>query len=245
MVAIHQGCTDVLKTERLLSVCVAILLLVNVGNSVRYALDCLGRREHEAAMMHACAAVSSTAKQAMPRKHTDRQAFTGFLRQNYDIFGLMAVRGINIHETRFPVAITSSLGENHKPDIADLIYKFHRNTHAHGDEVPLGFELVDDPAGPVSFFYIDIDKGNVQLPWNTIVGLCAVAIVNPVNVTQRVPDGYWLSWGWPVIRFEINEWWGRTQDFRDQLASQFTPQVKLDFGEYVDNPPQSPGSTQG
>lgn len=208
---------------------------MNVGNSVRYALDCVDRHEYEAAMMHACAAASSTAKKSMPKKMTDRQAFTGFLRKHYDIFGLMAVRGVNVHETKFPVSVTSSLGENMKPDIADLIYKLHTNSHAHGEEVPAGFELVDEPMGHVNNLFIDIESRTVRLPTSTIVGLIAVAVVNPVNAGQRVPDGYWMSWGSPALRFDVNEWWGRADEFLGQLTSQYTPQVKLDFGDYVDD----------
>ncbi|WP_433714335.1 hypothetical protein ACQP2U_09620 [Nocardia sp. CA-084685] len=201
---------------------------MNVGKSIRYALECLDRHEDEPAMMHACAAVHATAKKWATRKTTDRMAFTSFLRDNYDILGPMGARGLNVQGTRFPLAITSSLGEGEQPDLADIILTIHRNAHAHGDEVKVGFELTGRQ-GLVSTIHIDIENKSIRLPWNLIPGLCAVAVVSDLNTDQYVPDGCHLTYGYPIMRFEINEWWGRKHDFLAQIATQPYPVVKLDF----------------
>lgn len=193
-------------------------------------------------MLHACNAVDGTAAKMYPGMGVGKR-FTTLIRDSYDIFGLMAVRGVNVSETRWPVPVDSTLGKNEWPDTADLVYKIHRCVQGHGDEMPAGFELVVDHLGPVSMVYIE--EGKVRLPWNTIFGLVAVAVVQSVNVGQRAADGQWLSWGEPKLTFEINEWWGRKDDFRAQLASQYTPLVKLDWAEWTANPPQSPGGCQG
>ncbi|MFI5777418.1 hypothetical protein [Nocardia sp. NPDC051570] len=207
---------------------------MKVGDSIRLAIDDFGRGETEAAMLHACNAVDGTAKKIHPTGQVGDR-FTALIRDNYDIFGLMAMRGVNTAETRWPVPIKSTLGRNVWPDTADLIYFQHRCAHGHGDELPGDIALVDDYIGIASELLVE--QGKVRLPWNTIFGLIAIAVVEAVNIDQRVADGQHLEWGDPKIHFEINDWWGRKVDFRAQLATQHTPLIKLDWAEWTANPP--------
>lgn len=209
---------------------------MNVGDSIRLAIDDFNRGETEAAMLHACNAVDGTAKKAFPNMGVGDR-FTTLIRDNYDIFGLMAVRGVNLADTRWPVPIKSTLDKTNRvwPDTADLVYVIHRCTHGHGDELSADFALVDEFIGLAS--ELRVEEGKVRLPWNTIFGLIAVAVVAPVNVGQRVADGQYLTWGLPEIRFQINDWWGRKDDFRAQLATQPTPLVTLDWAEWTAHPP--------
>lgn len=210
---------------------------VKVGDSIRLAIDDFGRGETEAAMLHACNAVDGTSKKMYPPGTPVGQRFTMLIRQSYDIFGLMSVRGVNVRETRWPVRVNSTLGKDVWPDTADLIYFVHRCAHGHGDELPEDFALVDDNIGMASRLYVE--KGKVRLPWNTIFGLIAVAVVEQVNVGQQVADGHYLRWGDPEIRFEINEWWGRKDEFRALLETQHTPLVKLDWGDWTSERPSA------
>jgi hypothetical protein len=77
-----------------------------------------------------------------------------------------------------------------------------------------------------------IEKGKVRLSDRVIFGLLAVAVLAPVNVGQRVPDGYYLSFGGST-KLVINEWWGRVDDFAAIAAANPVPQVKLDFGNWM------------
>lgn len=206
---------------------------MNVGNHIRHALDACDSHEHELAMMNACAAMSSTAQRWAPKSATNRQAFTNFLRANYEVLGPMALRGLNVAAQRFPLNITSSLGQGEWPDLADVIYTVHRNAHMHGDEVKLGYELTERVDGPVSQCQIDIENRTIHLPWNVIPGLCATAILSELNVGQQVPAGYHLTWGFPAMRFEVNEWWGRKHDFLDKLATQPSASATIDFSHVV------------
>ena len=213
---------------------------MKVGDSVRKAIDDWELREFESAMLHACNSVDGTAKKVNSHAGSNSR-FTGLLRKNYGIFGPMGAPGINLIETRFPVKVQHPKAEGGQPDIADVIYGIHRCTHGHGDELPNGFELLSDAAGPPGYTRMEIKKGiikpsegTIQLSDRVIFGLLAVAVLSPVNKGQKVPDGYSLTFGRNVTRLIINEWWGRAKDFPEIASTEPMPPVKLDFKEWME-----------
>lgn len=205
---------------------------MNVGSSVRKAIDDWEQGELESAMLHACNAVDGTAKKVYPTLSSNAR-FTRFLRENYTIFGPMGAPGINLVETRFPVKVAKPKAEGGKPDIADVIYGIHRCAHGHGDDLPAGFELLPDAAGPAGYTHMEIEQGRVRLSDRVIFGLLAVAVLSPANIGQTVPDGYHLTFGRNKVVLFINEWWGRATDFASIAAQEPLPQVKLDFGDWT------------
>ncbi len=207
---------------------------MNVGDSVRKAIADWELGELEAAMLHACNAVDGTARKLYEALGSNAR-FTRLLRDNYDIFGPMAAPGIDLVATRWPVKVERSKALGGKPDIADVIYGIHRCTHGHGDELPDGFELVPDAAGPPRHTRILVEKGKVRLSDRAIFGLLAVAVLSPANKDQTVPDGYHLTFG--NVKLPINEWWGRAVDFASLVAQEPLPNVKLDFGDWMDDGP--------
>jgi hypothetical protein len=204
---------------------------VNVGNSVRKAIDDWEHRDLESAMLHACNAVDGTAKKLYPGLRNNER-FTRVLRENYSILGPMGAPGVDLIETRFPVIVARPLTPGGKPDIADVIYSIHRCTHGHGDELPQGFELIPDAAGPKRLTHMQIERGKVRLSDRIIFGLLAVAVLSPANRGQHVPDGYRLTFG-DSETLMINDWWGRASDFPAIAARDPTPQVKLDFANWT------------
>ena len=203
---------------------------MNVGDSVRIAIDDWQRGELESAMLHACNAVDGTANKLHPKDGSNAR-FTRLLRDNYAILGPMGAPGINLRETRFPVEVKRPKAEGGKPDIADVIYGIHRCTQGHGDELPEGFELLPDVAGPPGLTHISIQKGKVRLSDRVIFGLLAVAVLSPANEGQAVPDSYYLTFG--KVKLPINEWWGRAADFASLVAKKPMPEVKLDFRDWM------------
>ena len=116
--------------------------------------------------------------------------------------------------------------------MADVIYGIHRCTHGHGDELPDGFKLLEDAAGPARFTRMEVENGKLRLSDRIIFGLLSVAVLSPSNTDQRVPDGYYLSFG-RSTKLVINEWWARAADFPAIAATDPTPSVTLDFGEWM------------
>jgi hypothetical protein len=203
---------------------------MNVGNSVRKAVAEWESAELESAMLHACNAVDGTAKKVHPHLG-NRDRFTRLLRENYAILGPMGVPGINVEETRFA---SSGVPPDQWPDLADIVYKIHRCAHGHGDELPSGYELIPDVGTdvPNQLLRTRYEPGldRVRLSDRIIFGLVAVAVFSPVNVGQRVPDSYALTYGPPHTEMVINEWWGRASDFQAIVASSaYTPRIKFDF----------------
>jgi hypothetical protein len=200
---------------------------VNVGNSVRKAIDDWTQGELESAMLHACNAVDGTAKKVRPDLGS-KARFTMLLRENYDILGPMGAPGIDLRASRFSVPIARATTDDGEPDLADVVYSIHRCTHGHGDELPDGFELFGDVQGLPRHTRIDVRPGAVRLSDRMIFGLLAVAVMSPANASQTVPDGYVLTFGSQVV-MPINEWWGRAADFPAVAASDPTPQITLDM----------------
>jgi hypothetical protein len=206
---------------------------MRVGDSVRKAIDDWEQGELESAMLHACNAIDGTASKLYPALGSNAR-FTQLLRENYGILGPMSLPGIDLVATRWPVKVERPKAAGGTPDIADLIYGIHRCTHGHGAELPDGFELVRDAAGPARVTRLTCEKGKVRLSDRVIFGLLAVTVLSSANTDQRVPDGFYLSFA--GTQFPINEWWGRASDFALVLAQEPMAQVKLDFTDWMDSP---------
>lgn len=200
--------------------------MASVGNSVRMAIKDWESGEMESAMLHACNAVDGTAKKTYPNLGSNAR-FTRLIRDNYGIFGPMGLPGVNVTETRWDVVVERPKASGGMPDIADVVYGVHRCSHGHGEELPDGFELIADAAGPKMLTHLHIERGKVRLSDRVIFALLAVTVFSKENLGQVVPDGYYLSYEGMIM--PINEWWGRAEDFLAIAAAQNIPSVILDF----------------
>lgn len=206
---------------------------MKVSDSVRKAIDDWEGAELESAMLHACNAVDGTARKLYP-KFGNKDRFTRCLRDNFAILGPMGAPGIDLAQTWFPVAVRNPTAPGGLPDIADVLYGIHRCCHAHGEELPDGFTLIQDAAGSVRLTRMAIERGKVRLSDRMIFGLLAVVVFSPANQDQIDSglDGYFLTFGGSAKLF-INEWWGRGSDFPAIAAQDPMPSVKLDFGDWM------------
>ena len=203
---------------------------MNVGNSVRLAILDWERYELESAMLHACNSIDGTARKIFP-KEKNKVRFTKLLRENYSILGPMGAPGINLWETRFPLHITNPTATGGEPDLADVIYTIHRCSHGHGDELPSGFELIEDARGIARRTTLEIKNGAIRLSDRIIFGLIAVSVLSPVNIGQKVPENFYLTYG-SSVKLIINEWWGRAAEFPSVAESDPVPLVSLNFSTW-------------
>lgn len=204
---------------------------MDVGNSIRKAIQDWESGDHESAMLHACNAIDGTAKKLYPKLGSNAR-FTKLLRDGYSILGPMGMPGINLAETRFPIAVDRPKASGGKPDLADVIYGIHRCAHGHGDELPHGFMLIPDAAGPAGLTHVEVVKGAIRLSDRVIFGLVAVAVLSSANLGQSVPVGYYLTFG-TSEKLIINQWWGREADFLALVTKEPMPSVKLDFTDWM------------
>jgi hypothetical protein len=203
---------------------------MKVGDSVKFSLDHWEKNECDAAMLHACNAVDATGKKRYPKLGVAAR-FKRTIRDSLDIFGAMAMPGLNLDETRFPVSVKSDMPDK-RPDIADIVYGIHRCAHGHGDDLPDGYELMPY-AQPVST--TRMHGGKIRLSAATVLGLLAVAVFAPENASQAIPDGYRLTLHQHT--FFISAWWGRQNDFREiigPIRSQ-SPSVTINFAHWWDD----------
>lgn len=207
--------------------------MASVGNSVRKAIDDWAVGDFEFAMLHACNAVDGTARKVFPNLQNNAR-FTKMIRDSYPVFGPMGLPGINLEETRWPIAVKSPKAPGGLPDIADVIYGVHRCTHGHGDELPDGFDLWPNASEPDGKTRIRIERGKVELSDRVIFALLAVAVLSKANIGQAVPDGYYLSIANTLM--PINDWWGRADDFIPMAAAENLPSLTLDFKNWQPNP---------
>jgi hypothetical protein len=204
---------------------------LKIGDSVRKAIADWELGDTEAAMLHACNAVDGTARK-LHSTEENKSRFTRLLRDNYSILGPIALPGVDLTETRFPVNVKRPTAPGGRPDLADLVYAIHRCTHGHGDELPSGFELIPDARSGRITRTLTVNNA-VRLSDRIIFGLVAVAVLSPVNVGQRAADDSFLTY--PTyngyVKLPINQWWGRLADFRDVLGESQMHLVKMDYGD--------------
>lgn len=206
--------------------------MASVGDSVRKAIDDWSLGDFQFAMLHACNAVDGTAAKAYPQAQGNNARFTQCLRDNYDVLGPMGLPGIDLVNTRWPIKVSRPKAPGPGPDIADVIYGIHRCTHGHGAELPDGFDLIPNVAGPAQYTRVSVQRGRIRLSDRVIFALIGVAVFAPVNVGQVVPDGYHLTFATNTM--PINDWWGRIDDARRLMATASMPVVKMDFADWMD-----------
>ena len=207
---------------------------MKISDSVRKSIIDWEQHELDSAMLHACNAVDGTASKIYPSLGNNAR-FTKLLRENYNILGPMGAPGINLIETRFPLELPYTKASQGKPDIADVIYGIHRCSHGHGEELPSGFELLEDAAGPARITRMEIEKGKVRLSDRIIFGLIAVVVFSPSNKNLATPelDGFFLTLG-KSPKLMINDWWGRADKFiSDIIPNDPLPSVILDFHNMI------------
>ena len=160
------------------------LVRMAVGESVRQALEQWDRKVWDVAMLHACNALDGTSRKRYPALGVGTR-FRTAIRDALDIFGVMAMPGVNLEQTRFPVAVRSDLLPERRPDIADVLFGMHRWLHGHSDQSSVQFEI--SPYVSANAALRIANNGTVQLPTSAVLGLLAVAVFAPENKGQVIP----------------------------------------------------------
>jgi hypothetical protein len=198
---------------------------VKVADSVRHALDELDRGNTEAGMLHACNAVDGTARKVFP-KHGNRARFTALLRDYYWVLGPAGLPGVDLR-TRF---IGAGIADDPEPDLATVVYKIHRCTHGHGDELPDGYALTR--LGPEGQSRLEMSaQGVLRLPSCLPYGLLFVAVLASVNAGQSIGSTtYYLEL--EGNRFVVDDYFGRADLVRPVIDARPRMEVLLDLSSW-------------
>lgn len=196
-------------------------VFMKISKSVRKAIDEWNAGDFESAMTHACNALDGTASKVFPN-HGSAAGFTRLIRQHYAILVSMALPIPDIANYRFNVRLENPKAPGGRPDAADVIYGIHRCCHNHGKDLPDGFELISEVAGPLGTtkMFHELASGKVRFSDRLIFGLLSIVVYSPVNTHQKDPelDGYCLTYG--AREFLINEWWGRMDEIKVIVESE-------------------------
>lgn len=157
---------------------------MTVGASVKQSLEQWDRKMWDVAMLHACNAVDDTSRKRYPSLGAGTR-FRRVIRDAVDIYGVMATPGVDLENTRFPVAVRSDLTPEMRPDIADVLYGIHRWLHGHDEESATGFEVSPYVNGSAALRVAS--DGKIQLPKTAILGLLAIAVFAPENKGEVIP----------------------------------------------------------
>lgn len=200
---------------------------MRVEKSVKKAIDEWMNGDAESSMLHACNAVDGTAKKIWQHLG-NKKRMINFIRDNYDIIGPMGMPGIDLDAGRFPVNISDPTTTDGRPDLADVIYTIHRCTHAHGDELPFGYELYSDVKGAprCTQISVNVKEASMRLSDRIIFALLSAVVFSPVNKNLNIGEPYFLTYG-SVARMYIDEWWGKKTDFMNTIIRLDPPPEKI------------------
>src|SRR6266566_3204842 len=65
-----------------------------------------------------------------------------------------------------------------------------------------------------------------------VVGPLCLVLCERRQLCQKVPDGYYLTFG-DSEKLMISDWWGREREFLSIVARDPVPSVKMDFGDWM------------
>jgi len=200
--------------------------VASIGDHVAATIDSFGRFEFDFAVLHACLAVDATARRVHPHERSNRTRFVRFVRDSYWVIEPTAMPGFDLVQSRFGNVPLTNVAN---PDWAEVVYEVHRCAHAHGDQVPDGFQLT--PGVGLALKSGRIGEGVLEIPDNLAFGLLFAAVLSPANVGERVPDEYYLTIGHTdhnnFMQLPINDWWGAADDFRP-IAQRYN-RVRVNF----------------
>lgn len=221
---------------------------MNVGKSVRLALEALRDSDLDTGMLHACNAFDGTAKKIFPHSGVaDR--FKELFRSRARTVESFAIPWMDLRGSRIAVKFAPESVPTPK-DFAEMIYTMHRCYHGHGDEVPFNWQMFKVDAGERGSLRLRTAE-SILIPSTFIEALCAVAILEPANKDQRagVPlriTAEMMDWGKQdmfMCLFEVDAWWGRQKLFDQYLAKYPRRLMTASTPDYESGAtPPSPGS---
>ncbi len=138
--------------------------------------------------------------------------------------------GLNLEDTKFEnLKILDGGKPIASPDFADVVYHVFRCNHAHGNEVPIEYQLMPSVPG---HYYWQLAEGVLKMPDTVIWALLAVCIFSKANAGVTSGGDLYLTWGpseidGKVHRFPLSDWWGKEDEFRAFIEPQNVRRVKL------------------
>lgn len=208
---------------------------MKLQHHVLYAIDDFFNNKKDAALMHACFAIDGTAKKLFPNQISGKKNYKECLRNYWWLIEPFIGSGLNLEETRW-THLTLEDGHGKiitDPDLADIIYHIFRCNNAHGEAVPLEYDLLPVSDG-FSRWIVGLEDKRLHMPERVIWALLAVAVFSKVNLGTKTEGGHFLSWGSETLdigikNFIIKDSWGKEDEIREFLFKHEHIRVKMNF----------------
>ena len=200
---------------------------MTIGDQIRCSIDDFeDGTKFEASLSHSCTGINATSTKLFGNVQGEiGKNYKKCLRQYYWLLEPM-LGSINLVDTKFTWG--RLLSKTLTPDLTDIVYEAFRCTHAHGAEHPISFSYLPcaNTGGPVRF---EFEENIMAFPDTIIFALLSVTILSEVNkdCAQNNLDGYIFTLG--DEQFNVNDWWGREEDFRPIADRHNTNRLTLNF----------------
>jgi hypothetical protein len=189
--------------------------------------------DKDMALFHAVFALEGTAKRLFSKITISRSDYKSCIRTYWWIIERFIGEGLNLEETRFEYLKIDDGHDNviKCPDLADVIYHIFRCNHAHAEEIPRNFELIEPVDGRYHWFFSP-EENVLRMPDSVIWALLAVSVFCKANFEVSTASDHCLTWGDNNIgftQFSLRDWWGREEDLKSCFADKPTSRVKLNL----------------
>lgn len=192
---------------------------MRIEQHILYAIDDFEQNKKDSALMHAAIAIDATAQKLFKKARAGRSDYKNCIRNYYWLIERFIGEGLNLIDTKWThLEIDNSGKVISDPDLADVIYHIFRCNHAHGNSIPLEYDLLPVSDG-YSVWLIDLENPRLQMPERIIWALLGVSVFCEANSDIKTEGDYFLSWGSELLglgihKFIIKDWWGREKDLK-------------------------------
>jgi hypothetical protein len=195
------------------------------------AINASNRGDKDEALMHACFAIDGTARNLYSKKKCLRSDYKNCIRSYYWLIEPFIGAGLNLEETKWThVKLDDGSGKLiQNPDLADIIYHIFRCNHAHANEIPLNYEILESGDGWARWI-VNTSNSTLHMPDKIIWALIGVAVFSKGNTGLSTEGDYYLSWGSEALgigttKFLIKDHWGKENDLK--LFFEQRPQIRV------------------
>ena len=169
-----------------------------VADRVKESIDKLNEGDPINALIQVCIAIDATSKKEYPGQKPG-QRFKAFLKKNQPFItrlstGKLEIGGSIIFTTKGRVK-----------SLEEVLYKLVRCCLLHEGDLSEEVEITKNNVLGMTA------TGKVLVSENLIIAMVGAVVGSPVNIKEKIPDGYTIGLSGTDLRIDINSLWGKRE----------------------------------